>query len=57
MKILGIVITGEVTFINFKLSILMEEVLPQFDTVILYTILAKSANQGWSPSYLAIKVL
>ncbi len=57
MKKLGIVITDGVGFRNFMLSNFMEEVLRQFDAVIIYSGLPKSAYQKKLPSNIVIKEL
>lgn len=57
MKKLGIVITDGVGFRNFMLSNFMEEVSTQFDGVIIYSGLPKSAYQSILPSNIVIKEL
>ena len=57
MKKLGIVITDGVGFRNFMLSDFMEEVSQQFDAVIIYSGLPKSAYQTKLPSNIEIKEL
>ncbi|MHB1147216.1 MAG: hypothetical protein ACYC01_06415 [Lutibacter sp.] len=57
MKKLGIVITDGVGFRNFMLSNFMEEVSLQFDAVIIYSGLPKSAYQNKLPSNIKIKEL
>lgn len=57
MKKLGITITYGLEFRNFMLYIFMQDVLPQFDSVIIYKGLDKSTYKYWMPSYLAIKIL
>ncbi len=57
MKKLGIVITDGVGFRNFMLSNFMEEVSLQFNTVIIYSGLPKSAYQNKLPSNIEIKEL
>ncbi len=57
MKKLGIVITDGVGFRNFMLSNFMEEVSLQFDAVIIYSGLPKSAYQNKLPSSIEIEEL
>jgi len=57
MKKLGIVITDGVGFRNFMLSNFMDEVSQQFDAVIIYSGLPKSAYQNKLPSNIEIKEL
>ncbi|MHB1105145.1 MAG: hypothetical protein ACYCZ2_02180 [Lutibacter sp.] len=57
MKKLGIVITDGVGFRNFMLSNFMAEVSQQFDAVIIYSGLPKSAYQSKLPSNIIIKEL
>ena len=57
MKKLGIVITDGVGFRNFMLSNFMEEVSQQFDVVVIYSGLPKSAYQTTLPSNITIKEL
>lgn len=57
MKKLGIVITDGVGFRNFMLSNFMEEVSQQFDAVVIYSGLPKSAYQAKLPSNIVIKEL
>jgi hypothetical protein len=57
MKKLGIVITDGVGFRNFMLSNFMEEVSQQFDAVIIYSGLPKSAYQKRLPANITIKEL
>ncbi len=57
MKKIGIVITDGVGFRNFMLSNFMEEVSQQFDKVVIYSGLPKSAYQNKLPSNIAIKEL
>lgn len=56
-KKLGIVITDGVGFRNFMLSNFMAEVSQQFDAVIIYSGLPKSAYQSILPSNIVIKEL
>lgn len=56
-KKLGIVITDGVGFRNFMLSNFMEEISQQFDGVIIYSGLPKSAYQSNLPSNIVIKEL
>ena len=57
MKILGIVITDGVGFRNFMLSNFMQEISQQFDAVVIYSGLPKSAYQTKLPSNIEIKEL
>jgi hypothetical protein len=57
MKKLGIVITDGVGFRNFMLSNFVQEVSQQFDAVIIYSGLPKSAYQTKLPSNITIKEL
>ncbi len=57
MKKLGIVITDGVEFRNFMLSTFMQEVSLQFDAVVIYSGLPKSAYQTKLPSNIEIKEL
>lgn len=57
MKKLGIVITDGVGFRNFMLSNFMVEVSQQFDAVIIYSGLPKSAYQSILPVNIVIKEL
>jgi len=57
MKKLGIVITDGVGFRNFMLSNFMAEVSQQFDAVVIYSGLPKSAYQSKLPSNIVIKEL
>ncbi len=57
MKKLGIVITDGVGFRNFMLSNFMDEVSLQFDAVMIYSGLPKTAYQNKLPSNIAIKEL
>ncbi|MDD3723043.1 MAG: hypothetical protein PHW92_11290 [Lutibacter sp.] len=57
MKKLGIVITDGVGFRNFMLSNFMEESSQQFDAVVIYSGLPKSAYQNKLPSNIVIKEL
>lgn len=57
MKKLGIVITDGVGFRNFMLSNFMEEVSQQFDSVIIYSGLPKSAYQTKLPPNISIQEL
>ena len=57
MKKLGIVITDGVGFRNFMLSNFMQEVSQQFDAVIIYSGLPKSAYKSKLPANIVIKEL
>jgi hypothetical protein len=57
MKKLGIVITDGVGFRNFMLSNFMQEISQQFDAVVIYSGLPKSAYDTILPSNIEIKEL
>ncbi len=56
-KKLGIVITDGVGFRNFMLSDFMQEISQQFDAIVIYSGLPKSAYQTKLPSNIEIKEL